>query len=57
MVNLSEPIIKIFLQNNEVRQMEKQYVTPQMEITEFLTEDVITTSSYEPHEGQGGYED
>lgn len=37
--------------------MEKQYVTPQMEITEFLTEDVITTSSYEPHEGQGGYED
>lgn len=25
--------------------MEKQYITPEMEITEFETEDVITTSS------------
>ena len=29
--------------------MEKQYITPEMEITEFETEDIITTSG-----GNGG---
>ena len=28
----------------------KQYVTPEMEITEFDTEDVITTSNGQPNE-------
>ena len=42
--------------------MNKKYVAPEMEITEFETEDVITTSgegdeSYEQGEGQGGGED
>ena len=37
--------------------MDKKYVTPEMEITEFETEDVITTSGYDPGEGQGGGED
>lgn len=38
--------------------MNKKYVTPEIEITEFETEDVITTSGvYDPDEGQGGYED
>jgi len=36
----------------------KKYVTPEIEITEFETEDVITTSGgYNPNEGQNGYED
>ncbi len=30
---------------------EKIYVTPEMEITEFETEDVITTSDYSSGEG------
>ena len=36
--------------------MDKKYVTPVMEITEFDTEDVITTSDplYSGSEGQGG---
>lgn len=35
--------------------MEKQYITPEMEITEFETEDVITTSPpYVGGEGQDG---
>ena len=29
----------------------KEYITPEMEITEFETEDVITTSGGEPDEG------
>lgn len=37
--------------------MGKKYVTPEMEITEFDTEDVITTSGYNTNEGQSGYED
>ncbi len=38
--------------------MNKKYVTPEIEIIEFETEDVITTSGgYETNEGQGGYED
>lgn len=38
--------------------MDKKYVTPEIEITEFETEDVITTSGgYNPSEGQGGIED
>jgi hypothetical protein len=38
--------------------MGKKYVTPEMEITEFDAEDVITTSGgYNPNEGQSGYED
>ena len=39
--------------------MDKKYVTPEMEITEFETEDVITTSvgDYNPGEGQHGNED
>ena len=33
----------------------KEYTTPEMEITEFDTEDVITTSNlYDPDMGQGG---
>ena len=34
--------------------MEKKYVTPEMEITEFETEDVITTSQPSGGEGGGG---
>ena len=38
--------------------MDKKYVTPEMEITKFEAEDIITTSGgYEPREGQGGVED
>ena len=42
--------------------MNKKYVAPEMEITEFETEDIITTSGegdegYNPGEGQGGVED
>lgn len=38
--------------------MNKKYVTPEIEIIEFETEDVITTSGgYNPNEGQSGYED
>ena len=38
--------------------MDKKYVTPEMDITEFETEDVITTSGgYNTNEGQGGIED
>lgn len=38
--------------------MDKKYVTPEMEITEFEAEDIITTSGgYDPSEGQGGVED
>ena len=38
--------------------MNKKYVTPEIEITEFETEDVITTSGgHNPNEGQSGYED
>lgn len=39
--------------------MDKKYVAPEMEITEFETEDVITTSGggYNPSEGQSGFED
>ena len=33
--------------------MEKKYVTPEMEITEFETEDVITTSGGIPTGGSG----
>ena len=35
--------------------MEKVYITPKMEITEFGTEDVITVSdNYDLNESQGG---
>lgn len=34
--------------------MEKKYITPEMEITEFDTEDVITTSGEGVEEGAGG---
>ena len=38
--------------------MNKKYVTPEMEITEFDTEDVITTSPpYSDGEGQSGVND
>ena len=37
--------------------MDKKYVTPKMEITEFETEDVITTSDYNSGEGQSGFDD
>ena len=38
--------------------MEKVYITPEMEITEFEAVDVITVSGdYYPNEGQGGHED
>ena len=38
--------------------MNKKYVTPEIEIIEFETEDVITTSDgYKTKEGQGGYGD
>lgn len=38
--------------------MDRKYVTPEIEITEFDTEDVITTSPpYSGGEGQGGYGD
>ena len=41
--------------------MNKKYVTPEIEITEFETEDVITASGgnnpYNPGEGQNGHED
>lgn len=51
-----------------MRKLKKKYVAPEMEITEFETEDVITTSNpsgdqepidepYSPGEGQGGVED
>ena len=33
--------------------MEKKYITPEMEITEFDTEDVITTSGEDPEQGAG----
>lgn len=31
--------------------MEKKYMTPEMEITEFETEDIITTSSEDVQDG------
>ncbi len=37
--------------------MNEKYVTPEIEIIEFETEDVITTSGYNPNEGQSGYDD
>ena len=36
--------------------MYKNYITPQMEITEFDSEDVITTSSGIPDGGNNEYE-
>ena len=41
-----------------MRKMDKKYVTPEMEITVFETEDIITTSGdYNPGEGQSGFEE
>lgn len=41
-----------------MRKMDKKYVTPEMEITVFETEDIITTSGdYNLGEGQGGFGD
>ena len=38
--------------------MDKKYVTPEMEITVFETEDIITTSGdYNLGEGQSGFDD
>ena len=34
--------------------MKKEYITPEMEITEFETEDVITTSGLNGHDGAAG---
>lgn len=35
--------------------MKKFFELPEMEVVEFAVEDVITTSSTEPEEGEGGY--
>ena len=34
--------------------MKKEYITPEMEITEFDTEDIITTSGLNGHDGAPG---
>lgn len=52
-INQQRNLLKV-IQTTEMRyiDMEKiKYITPEIEITEFETEDIITTSSFEYDEG------